>query len=87
MNQSSFTAAMLAAAFVLFLAARNRLSAYTAVLWGNTAAALPSASTSTAAAPTDKIVGKLPGSPGLDLSNPLAGMPSWVGTILNLGAE
>ncbi len=52
MNQSSFTAAMLAAAFVLFLAARNRLSAYTAVLWGNTAAALPSSSAATPTAAT-----------------------------------
>jgi len=37
-NQSAFMTASLLAGFVLFLAARNRLGAYTAVLWGPTSA-------------------------------------------------
>jgi hypothetical protein len=41
MSQSGFIAAMLLAAFVLWLAINNRLSAYTAVLWGNTAKPTP----------------------------------------------
>ena len=41
MSQSSWIAAALLAGFMLFLAARNRLSAYTAVLWGATAAPEP----------------------------------------------
>lgn len=36
MNQSSFIAGALLAGFVLYLAAKGRLSAYTAVLWGPT---------------------------------------------------
>lgn len=38
MNQSAIIAASLLAGFVLFLAARNRLSTYVAVLWGPGAA-------------------------------------------------
>jgi hypothetical protein len=34
MNQSSFIAGTLLAAFVLYLAANNRLATYTKVLWG-----------------------------------------------------
>jgi hypothetical protein len=44
MDQSTWIAGFLLAAFVLFLAARNRLSTYAAVLWGPTAAATPGAS-------------------------------------------
>ena len=40
MSQSGFIAALLLAAFVLFLAARNRLGFYTAVLWGDTGKAV-----------------------------------------------
>ena len=40
MSQSGFIAALLLAAFVLFLAARNRLGFYTAVLWGDTGKAI-----------------------------------------------
>lgn len=47
-NQSSFIAAMLLLGFVLFLAAKGRLTAYTAVLWGASGAA--SGSTSSASA-------------------------------------
>lgn len=38
MNQSSFIAGFLLAGFILFLATNNRLSAYTAVLWGTPSA-------------------------------------------------
>lgn len=41
MSQSAFTAAILLAGFLLFLAAKNRLNTYSAVLWGNTKAAAP----------------------------------------------
>ena len=41
MNQSGFIAACLLAAFVLYVAAKGRLVEYTAVLWGDTAAPLP----------------------------------------------
>lgn len=44
MSQSAFTVAILLAAFVLFLAAKNRLNTYSAVLWGATKAAPPASS-------------------------------------------
>lgn len=50
MNQSSFIAGTLLAGFVLFLAANNRLSLYTAVLWG--AASSGAATKSNVAAPS-----------------------------------
>jgi hypothetical protein len=40
-SQSTFIAGALIAGFVLFLAARNRLSTYAAVLWGSTGAQVP----------------------------------------------
>jgi hypothetical protein len=45
-SQSSFIAAALIAAFVLWLARNNRLGAYTAVLWGATAQPTPTGSAS-----------------------------------------
>lgn len=45
MTQSGYIAAALLAGFVLYLAARGRLNAYSAVLWGPTAAPKPSALT------------------------------------------
>lgn len=36
MSQSGFIAALLLAAFILFLAAQDRLVKYAAVLWGDT---------------------------------------------------
>lgn len=39
MSQSSFLVGMALAGFLLFLAAKGRLSAYTAVLWGSPQAA------------------------------------------------
>lgn len=42
MDQSAIIAAVVLAGFILYLAAKNRLTAYTAVLWGPTAAPLPS---------------------------------------------
>jgi hypothetical protein len=45
-NQSAFIAGALLAGFVIFLAARNRLGAYLAVLWGNTTAPTPGPGTS-----------------------------------------
>jgi len=80
LNQSSFIAAVLLAGFVLFLAAKGRLTAYTAVLWGATSASLASGVT-TQTQPSDKTV-SIPGTSGLNLSNPFAGLPSWVGSIL-----
>ena len=80
MNQSSFIAAALLAGFVLFLAAKGRLTAYTAVLWGATSASAASG-VSTQTQPGDKTIG-IPGTSGLNLSNPFAGLPSWVGSIL-----
>lgn len=44
MSESSYIGAILLAAFILFLAAKGRLTAYTNVLWGNTAAPAPAAS-------------------------------------------
>jgi hypothetical protein len=56
MSQSGFIAAMLLAAFVLWLAVNDRLSAYTAVLWGDTAAPKPSGNISN----TNGIIGPAP---------------------------
>lgn len=42
MSQSGTIAGAILAAFILFLAAKNRLGTYTAVLWGPTAAPPPS---------------------------------------------
>ena len=44
MNQSSFIVGALLAGFVIYLAAKGRLSTYAGILWGPTSAALPSAS-------------------------------------------
>lgn len=44
MPQSTVIAATLIAVFILFLAARNSLVKYAAVLWGNTEAPLPGVS-------------------------------------------
>ena len=41
MSQSGFIAALLLAAFVLYLAAQNRLVTYANVLWGNTGKPIP----------------------------------------------
>lgn len=41
MTQSGYIAAFLLAAFVLYLAAKGRLTAYSAVLWGPTSKAAP----------------------------------------------
>lgn len=41
MSQSGYIAALLLAAFVLFLAAQNRLVKYAAVLWGDTTKMIP----------------------------------------------
>lgn len=41
MSQSSIIAGALLAAFIFWLAINNRLEAYTAVLWGKTAAPTP----------------------------------------------
>ncbi len=46
LSQSTFLVTALLAGFVLWLAAKNRLSAYTAVLYGNTAAPTPSGGSS-----------------------------------------
>lgn len=43
-KQSAYIAGALALGFVLWLAARGRLSAYTAVLWGPTAVPAPAVS-------------------------------------------
>lgn len=58
MSQSSFVAALLLAAFLLYLAVNNRLVTYAAILWGNTAAPLPQQN-----APSGGVA-----LPGLDLS-------------------
>lgn len=58
MSQSSFVAALLLAAFLLYLAVNNRLVTYAAILWGNTAAPLPEQNAPSGAA-----------LPGLDLSS------------------
>jgi len=42
MSQSSYITAMLLAGFIIFVAAKNRLSTYTAILWGATTAPKPS---------------------------------------------
>ncbi len=44
MSQSSLIVAALLAGFVLYLAAKGRLTTYTGVLWGQTAAPLPGGS-------------------------------------------
>lgn len=46
MSQSAFTVAILLGGFILFLAAKNRLNTYSAVLWGNTKSATPSSGSS-----------------------------------------
>jgi hypothetical protein len=46
MSQSTFIVGALIAGFVLYLAMKNRLSVYTGVLWGNTAAATPGSGSS-----------------------------------------
>jgi len=46
MNQSSFIAGSLLAGFVLYLAAKGRLSVYANVLWGPTSQPVPSGGSS-----------------------------------------
>ena len=68
MNQSGTIAAALLAGFVLYLAARDRLKVYAAVLWGNTEAQLPSHSPSVPGFPAPGATGGgAGGSPGLSL--------------------
>jgi hypothetical protein len=43
MSQSALTVGLLGVAFILYLAAKGRLPAYTAVLWGDTSAVNASA--------------------------------------------
>lgn len=50
MSQSAFTVAILLAGFVLFLAAKNRLNTYSAVLWGDTKAPSPAGGSSSGGA-------------------------------------
>jgi len=59
MNQSTYIAAALLGGFILYLAAKGRFSAYTAVLWGPTSAALPSLSGSSNSG-TSSILGSSP---------------------------
>lgn len=77
MNQSSFIAATLLAGFVLYLAAKNRLTAYTSVLWGANVSAATAAPTGSAAnyAPL----------PGGGTNNTVFGMklPSGVASVMN----
>lgn len=75
MNQSSFIAAFLLAGFVLFLAANNRLTAYTAVLWGASGSQSGSQSST---APARPVVS----------GTPLGPITDWIGNWLvkNTGA-
>lgn len=57
MSQSTYIVATLLAGFVLFLAARDRLSAYTAVLWGATTQAAPSGPSSSGSGSGSGIAG------------------------------
>lgn len=66
MNQSGTIAAALLAGFVLYLAARDRLKVYAAVLWGNTEAQLPSHSSAVPGFDVSP-AGGAGGSPGLSL--------------------
>lgn len=74
MNQSAFIAGCLLAGFVLFVAARGHLVNYTAVLWGDTEAALPTSSSSSGSSGGGGILGDLSsieggGSGGSDVSD------------------
>lgn len=78
MNQSAIIGGSLLAGFVLFLAARNRLSAYAGVLWGGKPA---THSTPVSKSPT---AGVIPGAPDFD---PLDVMGDWglgVGDLFNM---
>ncbi len=79
MSQSSYIAAILLAGFVLFLAAKGRLTAYTAVLWGATSAS----DTSNAAPDTISQTGAALGLPSI-LTTPLnkLGLPSWLMSVI-----
>jgi hypothetical protein len=49
LSQSGYIAALLLAAFVLFLAAQNRLTTYAGVLWGATSKPIPKPTVGTGA--------------------------------------
>lgn len=81
MSQSGYIAALLLAAFVLYLAINNRLVKYAAVLWGATVAPLPSATGNNTGGTLP-----LPGAGGLAGSAPTAttgglpGIPDFSGS-------
>ena len=69
MNQSSFIAAVLLAGFVLYLAAKNRLGAYTAVFFGPTQAPLPTWSAASAGSTAQTALGlPIPGFSSMQFS-------------------
>jgi hypothetical protein len=93
MSQSGFIAAMLLAAFIIWLAINNRLQSYTAVLFGPTQKPTPSGNISTSngiiapasAAPSSGGIGGTGMTPSLpDLSG---GNNSGVGNLLDVPAE
>ena len=81
MNQSTVIAGTLLGGFILFLASQNRLSAYSAVLWG---AAPPAATLATSGTPSQQGISSAlfgasgPTTPSL---NPIAGTLNAIGSI------
>lgn len=84
MNQSSFIITALLAGFILYLAAKNRLTAYTAVLWGAAPAPASLASTTGANSPQSNISNSIfgAGSSTTPTMNPIQGLTSAVGSVV-----
>lgn len=81
MSQSGFIAGTLLAAFILWLAVNDRLSAYTAVLWGDTAAPKPSGNFPVAAP------GAAPGGAGGGIMDSLPGVSEFGPALLEAAPE
>jgi len=81
LTQSGYIAATLIACFVLFLAARGRLSTYTSVLWGNTSQNVSQAPTKSSNGDGGIMGGNNGWTPSLD-SNSMKEYGGYVETVL-----
>lgn len=88
MSQSTYIAAALLACFVLYLAAKNRLSAYTAVLWGATAQTPPAgpSSKSSGSSSGSGVAGVGLGTFGSDFGGGSGGGSSTMGTAVQVAS-
>jgi hypothetical protein len=88
LSQSGYIAALLLAAFILFLAAQDRLREYLAVLWGATAKPQPGTTGAPFAAPGAAPGPGAPAAPGLGFDIPgLSGGGGGIGGLLKAAPE